>query len=140
MRFWDSSAVVALVARQRGTTECRALAQADREMLVWWGTMVECESALSRMVRTGEMPQAAVPAVREAVAQLGWKEVAPSSEVRDLALVLLRRHPLNTGDALQLAAALSGYAGSPLGRPFVTLDRRLATAAAGEGFTVIPQL
>ena len=109
-------------------------------MLVWWATIVECEGALSRMVRAGELSQAAVPAARVALAQLGWKEVAPSSEVRDLALVLLRRHPLKTGDAFQLAGALSGYAGSPLGRPFVTLDRRLAKAAAGEGFTVIPQL
>lgn len=140
MRFWDSSAVVALVARQRGTTECRALAQADREMLVWWGTMVECECAVSRMVRTGDMPQAAVPAVREAVSRLEWREIAPSREVRDLAMVLLRRHPLKTGDAFQLAAALSWYAGSALGQPYVTLDGHLAKAASDEGFTVIPQL
>lgn len=140
MRFWDSSAVVALFARQRGTTECRALARADAEMLVWWGTSVECESALSRMVRTGEMPEAAVPSAREAVAQLGWKEVAPSSEVRALAVALLRRHPLKTGDAFQLAAALSGYASSPLGRPFVTLDQRLRKAALAEGFEVLPAL
>lgn len=140
MRFWDSSAVVALVAAQRGTEECRALAQGDPEMLVWWATIVECESALSRMVRTGELSQAAVPDVREAVSRLEWREVPPSREIRDLAIVVLRRHPLKTGDALQLAAALSWYAGSALGQPYVTLDRQLARAASDEGFTVIPQL
>lgn len=140
MRFWDSSAIIALFVTQRGTDACMTLARTDPAMAVWWGTLVECEAALNRLARTGELPGAAMPGLRAALAQLQWREIAPRQEIRDIAALVLRRHSLKAGDAFRLAAALSWYAGSALGQPYVTLDRRLARAASDEGFTVIPQL
>jgi len=48
----------------------------------------------------------------------------------------LEIHALSAADALQLAAALVAVAGRPQGFGFVTLDDRLAVAAASEGFLV----
>jgi len=49
---------------------------------------------------------------------------------------LLGVHGLRAADALQLAAALALCLERPAGWGFVTLDDRLATAAAAEGFEV----
>jgi uncharacterized protein len=45
-------------------------------------------------------------------------------------------HPLGAGDALQLAAAITASEGDPSSLAFVTLDDRLAQAAAREGFPI----
>lgn len=52
---------------------------------------------------------------------------------------MLRVHALRAADALPLAAAIT-WAGSPPfeGAELVTLDGRLAEAAALEGFRVLP--
>jgi uncharacterized protein with PIN domain len=46
MKFWDASAIVPLLvdepARQRLLTDL----EADPTMFVWWGTPIECVSAL----------------------------------------------------------------------------------------------
>lgn len=140
MRFWDSSAIVATLVAQPGTEACLALAEADPAMVAWWGTAVECEAALGRIVGTGELAEAAVPALRARLAQMEWREVAPRQAIRDVAASVLRRHPLQAGDALQLAAALSWSAETAPGQVFVTLDRRLRKAALAEGFEVLPSL
>lgn len=140
MRFWDSSAIVALFVTQRGSEACMTLSRTDPAMAVWWGTIIECDAALNRLARMGELSGAAVPGLRAALSQLPWREIAPTQEIRDIAALVLRRHPLKAGDALQLAAALAWHAGSALEKPFVTLDRDLARAASHEGFAVIPQL
>jgi hypothetical protein len=56
----------------------------------------------------------------------------------DVALRLLRNHPLRAADALQLAAALIASEETPQTLEFICLDDRLALAARREGFTVIP--
>jgi predicted nucleic acid-binding protein len=63
-----------------------------------------------------------------------WIEVEPTEEVRETARRLLRAHPLRAADALQLAAAFIAAEGRPPTLAFVTLDDRLRTAAAREGF------
>ena len=66
-----------------------------------------------------------------------WDEVPPSVEVRQLALRLLRTHPLRAADALQLAAALTLSAAGLRGLHFACADERLKTAAEIEGLEVI---
>jgi hypothetical protein len=48
MRFWDSSAMVPLLLEQPVSERARALLGVDAEMVAWWGTPVECASALAR--------------------------------------------------------------------------------------------
>ena len=51
---------------------------------------------------------------------------------------LVRAHDLRAADALQLAAAVDLRGRGETTPPFVTLDERLAFAAAREGFPVLP--
>jgi uncharacterized protein with PIN domain len=51
MTFWDSSALVPLLAREASTPAIQALYAEDTEVVVWWATPVECASAVARLER-----------------------------------------------------------------------------------------
>lgn len=135
MRFWDSSALVPLLLCQPQTALARQLLEQDGELVVWWGSPVECASAIARLGREGHLTAKAEQDARSLLDALrrSWFEVQPGDAVRTQALRLLRFHPLRAADALQLAAALE-WAGSPPEGDFVTLDGRLREAAQREGF------
>jgi len=48
VKFWDASAIVPLLFAEPTTRALQALAGHDPDMLVWWGSEVECVSALAR--------------------------------------------------------------------------------------------
>jgi len=138
MRFWDSSALVPLLAEETNTEPVRTLYLSDREAIVWWTTTVECASAIARLERdSGLSSSLAAECFRrlDALAQ-SWIEVEPSDEVRETARRLLRVHALRAADALQLAAAFVASERRPPTLAFVSLDDRLSEAAAKEGFVV----
>lgn len=138
MRFWDSSALVPLCLTQPMTERARSLYDEDPEMVVWWGTPVECASSFARLRRNGILSTGDEEAARSilAVLQHAWYEVQPDDGVREQALRLLRLHPLRAADSLQLAAGLE-WAGVPPTGEFLTFDERLKEAARLEGFTVV---
>lgn len=138
MRFWDSSAIVPLIVAEASTDGVLAIAAEDRAMCVWWGTEIECVSALARLEREGalaESPMLAALGRLDLLAE-AWGEVQPVAAVRGMARRLLRVHPLRAADALQLAAAVVAAEGIPASLDLVTLDERLAAAARREGFVV----
>lgn len=139
MKFWDASAVVPLVLAESSSLRLRRLARTDPEVVVWWGTEIECASALARRQRDGSVGEAGVRAAFDRLARLArmWQETEPGAAVREIARRLLRVHPLRAADALQLAAAVLASGSRPPTLEFVTLDERLATAARVEGFPVI---
>ncbi len=136
MRFWDSSALVPLCLEQPLTVPARQLLDADSGLVVWWGSLIECASAIARLHREGHLTDKQEVAARELLGFLraSWFEMQAGEAVREQALRLLRVHPLRAADALQLAAALE-WAGSPAKGAFVTFDERLGAAARREGFT-----
>ena len=138
MRFWDSSALVPVVLAQPRTAEARAALAADAELVVWWGSAIECASAIARLHRDGHLSDKQEHTARELLAVLrqSWFEIQPGEGVRAQALRLLRFHPLRAADALQLAAALE-WSGSQATGVFMTFDDRLRSAAAREGFTTL---
>jgi uncharacterized protein len=139
VRFWDASAIVPLLIAEAPTRRLQAFAASDPDILVWWGSGVECASALARLERDATLdPRAAVLAF-DRLKQLaaGWHEVDPSDIVRETATRLLRVHPLRAADALQLAAAFIAAEQRPASLEMITLDDRLASAARKEGFAVI---
>jgi len=138
MRFWDASAVVALLAEEAAQPRMRELLKEDAEILAWWGTPVEIASALARRERERLLTAEQVAAGLRAARQLadGWHEIVPSDAVRRSAERLLRVHPLRTADSLQLAAALIGADHDPGTLAIVCLDERLTDAARREGFLV----
>jgi predicted nucleic acid-binding protein len=133
MRFWDSSAIVPLLVPQRSTRAMSDLLEADAQMLVWWGSSIECISALARLERERALDHRGVGMAEARLRALAaaWHEVQPHPRVRSQAERLLRLHVLRAADALQLAAAMETSARTPV--EFVCLDRRLSEAASREG-------
>jgi predicted nucleic acid-binding protein len=119
------------------TERSRALHREDPELVTWWGSLVECASAIARVERDGGITVDDAQKARESLnlVHATWYEMQPGDAVRDQALRLLRLHPLRAADALQLGAALE-WAGSPPSDGFVTFDERLRAAAQREGFQV----
>ncbi len=139
MRFWDASAVVPLLVEQAASAAVTRTLEQDTDVVVWWATRIECVSALARLEREDSPGPRAMAVALERLGALSarWQEVQPLTPLRQTAERLLRSHPLGTGDALQLAAAIVAADGEPGTLPFVTLDDRLALAAAREGFPVL---
>jgi predicted nucleic acid-binding protein len=139
MRFWDSSAIVPLLVEQPSTVGLTIEFERDPDIVVWWATVVECASALSRLEREEILDTTALAVARNRLDRLAaaWREIQPVDRVRDVASRLLRVHPLRAGDAVQLAAAILAAEDDPRSLALVTLDDRLSSAADREGFPVI---
>jgi predicted nucleic acid-binding protein len=139
MRYWDSSAIVPMLVEQAASAAVVASATKDPGVITWWGTPVECVSALTRLEREGSLDAAQVTIGIGRLDEIAarWIEIAPSQRVRQAAQRVLRVHPLRAGAALQLAAAIVAADGDPRALAFVTLDSRLAQAADREGFPVL---
>jgi hypothetical protein len=138
--FWDSSAVVPVLVTEIQSAPMATLLRTDPGLVLWWASSVECQSAVFRRHREGELP---LSALNEALVRLkalvdNADVVAPTERVRERAGRLLAAHPLRAGDALQLAAALIWCNETPQGDSFVSLDDRLREAARREGFAVMP--
>jgi hypothetical protein len=135
MRFWDSSAVVPLLVAEPMTSAVQAMLRDDPSLLVWWATEVECQSAIARLERGGELTAKQVVSAVDRLDDLAraWNEVQPTEPLRRTARRLLRVHPLRAADALQLAAALIASEGHPATLGFVSLDSRLMEVARKEG-------
>lgn len=140
MKFWDASAIVPLLMAEASTKQVQAIAVSDGSMLVWWGTEVECASAIARLERDGSLDEAGVAQAFASLKQLaaGWHEIEPGDAVREAAVRFLRVHPLRAADALQLAAAFVAAERRPASLEMITLDDRLAAAARKEGFVTNP--
>ena len=108
-------------------------------MLAWWGSAVECASALARLERAGQLDARGAALAFDRLKQFaeGWHEIEPSEVLRDNAVRFLRVHALRAADAVQLAAAFIAAERRPASLDLVTLDDRLADAARKEGFSLI---
>lgn len=141
MMFWDSSALVPLVITESSTNTVREMLHADETLLVWWGTVLECRSAISRTLREGSLDDQTAGRALAALKHLAgaWTEVLPGERLRSIAGRILATHSLRAADALQLAAAVVWADGDESTCTFVCLDVRLRSAARAEGFTVLPE-
>lgn len=110
----------------------------DPVVITWWGTEVECVSAIARLEREEKLSPESVALALKRLAELvqSWNEIRPGRNLREIAKRLLRVHSLRGDDALQLAAALVA-AEQPSSLQMVCLDDRLATAADREGFVLL---
>lgn len=134
VRFWDASAIVPLLVFEGSTPAMLSLLAQEDGIVAWWGTRLECASALARLERSGT----SVTSARDRLGAFAafWAEVEATEAVRRVAMRLLRVHALRAADALQLAAAIVWSEGAS-GLTFVTLDERLAAAADREGFRIV---
>lgn len=142
MKFWDASAVIPLCLIERQSKALKKLLIEDEAIVAWWGTPVECFSALARLRREQALSEIEEEQARVILRTLVrvWTEVEPTNVVREQAGRVLRLHPLRAADALQLAAALIWCQGDPSHHGFVCLDQRLRDAARREGFSILPKI
>ena len=141
MRFWDSSAIVPLLTAEKDSPVSERMMREDGNLVVWWGSRIECMSAIARKRRAGEASEADMEAALRRLNDIEAyvSMVEPDAGVRELAELLIRRHPLGAADAFQLAAALLWTQGETRGHHFVSFDQRLREAAAREGFSIRPE-
>jgi predicted nucleic acid-binding protein len=139
VKFWDASAIVPLLVAETTTRSLQALARRDSDMLAWWGSQVECASAVARLERAAQLDRRGAVLAFDRLKKIadGWHEIEPSEVVRENAVRFLRVHQLRAADALQLAAAFVAAERRPSSLEVVTLDDRLADAAGKEGFELI---
>jgi predicted nucleic acid-binding protein len=139
VKFWDASALVPLLVAEPVTRRLQALAARDPDMLAWWGSAVECASAVARLERAGQFDARGAALAFDRLKQFseGWHEIEPSEVLRENAIRFLRVHALRAADALQLAAAFIAAERRPPSLDLVSLDDRLADAARKEGFSLI---
>ena len=139
MRFWDSSALVPLLVNEPAALRMSGLLEHDHDLAAWWGTPVECASALSRRRADGSLDADGYRMATDLLDSLAaaWTEIPPTDSIREQAMRLVRMHRLRAADALQLAAAIVASDLEPSALEFVTLDARQAEAAEREGFSVV---
>lgn len=77
MNFWDTSAVVALLVDEAASDAVARLRDRDPSLLVWWGTRVECASAIARLRREQALNGAEAERVQADLSALSsaWGEV-----------------------------------------------------------------
>jgi len=139
VRYWDASALVALCVAEASTPALRPLARAG---IVTWGvSAVEIASAIERRTREGSLTDAERGAARAALGELAaaWTEISALGPVRERAMRLVATHAIRAADAMQLGAALVAVSDRPGGHDFVCADARLGSAAAREGFRLLPE-
>jgi uncharacterized protein len=129
-----------LIVREATSATAASLLQEDGDVAVWWGTWVECAAALSRLAREGKLDEETEAETRSRLDLLAdhWREIPPIDNVRLLAALLSKDHPLKAADALQLAAALRWCEGDTGGTGFVCLDGRLAPSSFMGGLRRAP--
>ncbi len=140
LAFWDTSGVVPLCCFQATSQTLRSLRR-KCEVVAWWASAIEAQSALKRLLEEKQISQIAYD---EAVKRLEiqsetWREILLTEKVRELAKTIIKTQNLRTLDALQLAAALVWCFDKPKGRIFVCCDEKLSEAARKIGFTVLPK-
>lgn len=136
--FWDSSSVVPLCIRQPATQVAKTLGE-RLELVVSWFTPVEVRGGMARLLRTGQITpnQQVQGLVFLDDYRADWREIRPTDSLREKAEGFVERFPLRAADALQLASAWTWCQGQPRGRPFVSGDTQLLSAAQELGFNAI---
>lgn len=139
MRYWDTSAIVPLLLEDTQSPRMTGLLKEDAVIITWWGTEVECVSAIARLEREEKLNHRSATTALQRLQELNsaWNEIQAGDLLRQTAKRLLRVHPLRAADALQLAAALVAAELNSASLEVVSLDQRLTNAAEREGFTVI---
>jgi predicted nucleic acid-binding protein len=140
LRFWDSSALLALAVREPASGKIEPLLQRDPDVAFWWGAPLECGETLLAARRKERISVADLQNARTVIDHLRARafEVQPTDELRARALRILSVHELSAAGALELAAALIWCRERTQGVGFVSIHGALRLAAALEGFRVLP--
>jgi predicted nucleic acid-binding protein len=134
MRYFDSSALAKRYMREKGSVKVQRLL-ASGVSATSRLSAVEIVSALMRRSREGAISKAecdrALAGLEADMTAMLVVEFTP--EIVTRAQLLLQRHPLRAGDAIQLASCLHLQEALEAELRFVAFDDRLTGAASVEG-------
>jgi predicted nucleic acid-binding protein len=137
MRYFDASALVKRYVREKGSVSVRRLLASDVPATSRLSS-VEVTSALMRRSREGAFPDTerdrALAAFNADLTSILLVEI--TAEIVTRAQVLLQRHALRAGDAIQLATCIYLQEELREAALFVAFDNRLSAAARREGVAV----
>lgn len=141
MIFFDSSALLPLFVDEERSAAMQDIVKDDSPVVIWWGSTIECFSAIARLRRERILDSKQEQEIRRRLLEVKrhWTEILPGNDLKALAHQLLLLHPLSAADAMQLAAALVWADKLPAGHRFACLDARLIEAAGKEGFEIRPE-
>ena len=133
MRYFDASALVKRYVREKGSSKVQRLLAAEVSATSRLSA-VEIASAVARRVREGNLSGEDRNRILAAVDRdmTGVLVVEVTAAVLTSAQLLLQRHPLRTGDAIQLASCLHLQEHIEDDVTFVGFDDRLLAAARAE--------
>ncbi|MGE0455198.1 MAG: type II toxin-antitoxin system VapC family toxin [Vicinamibacteria bacterium] len=139
MRYLDASALVKRYVTERDSPRVRQWLTAG-PVATSRLSAVEIGSALGRRCREGAFSAAERDRILGALEDdfTFVRVIELSAPVVGEAQVLLRRHPLRAGDAIQLASAVWLRRELDQVVSFAVYDDRLKAAAAAEGLPVFP--
>ncbi len=130
--YWDTSAVVSALFRDRYSDTATAAARAPGTHLMSSLGWAEVHAVIARIEREQALQPVLVTAAREAVERGPWIRLSIDPDRQQVA-ALARAWPLRGADLWHLAAAKALQADLPELR-FLSFDTRLSEAARGEGF------
>lgn len=137
--YLDTSALIKCYVSETGSTWIKTLADptAGNVIIVCDLTAVEVFSTLARRQREGTVTPANVLILQSRFLfdfEHEYLSVVLEDAVLSRARDLLNRYPLRSLDSIQLASALEAV--NALGEPiiFISADKNLLAAAAGDGF------
>ncbi len=133
--------MIPLIFEEPTSPTLNELLTEDHGMAVWWGTWTECSVTISRLRREQIIDDLSQEETRTALEDLTaeWLEIEPTRELRLLAALISKVHPLKAADCLQLVASLRWCEGNSDGASFLCLDNQLRRSAEDEGFDVLPE-
>jgi uncharacterized protein len=138
MRYFDAGALAKRYVREKGTLKVQRLLSKGIPATSRLSA-VELVSALMRRLREGTLSEEecdrALAGLESDITAMLLVEFTPEVVVR--AQLLLRRHRLRAGDAIQLASSLHLQDALEAEVTFVAFDERLMTAARLEGLKVV---
>lgn len=130
--YWDSSAIVSALFRDRHSDEASTAARAPGTHLMSSLADAEVHAVIARIEREQLLSPILVAAAREAVERGPWVRLSVDPDRQELA-ALARRWLLRGADLWHLAAAKALQSDLPELR-LLSFDARLTEAARGEGF------
>jgi len=140
--FFDTSAIIPLYCNQVMSVKSRKVRRQFKRPVIWWGTCVEVNSGLDRLLRDAILTRSQLR-----IALQKWETfssqahiIKPEDNILEIASTLPSAHNFRALDSFQLAAALVWCKEKPKNRPFICADSRLSAAASDVGFDVLPLL
>lgn len=140
--FLDTSALVKLYVRERGTDWLLALAQSPEtsRFAVLELSRVEFHSAVARRRREGDLTDSvAADLLAQLDSDLGsvLAVVSLDAEILETATLFVAAHPLRAYDAIQVAACATCAARWTSAVHLLASDRRMIEAARNEGVIAV---